>query len=197
MGVIKLGVEHREAVRGLFDSSKYMGMNLADFGFGSAQEANQLLYTIFCNNYLSEIETNFVALGWQDGGGKITAAISFYQSTEEPAWYYTMHRSKNSRHLSAVLDAVIQLNEAAGLLKFYTLTSVRHSRLLRKFHWSKKAAERYEYVDEFTVPARARCYYALAWELLYKRTLLPVPTQVRCNFLKQEYRETLPQGGNI
>ena len=92
---------------------------------------------------------------------------------------------------------VIKYNESNGRLKFYTLTHSRHTKLLRRFHWSKYNNERYGYFDEFIVPIKNKCFYVNAWELLYKRLLLPEDSIVRCNYLKQEYRTTLPIGGNI
>jgi len=151
---------------------------------------------MFCANYLSDLHS-FHAYGYVEDD-TVKALISFYESAEEPAWYYTMYRSSgNNELLRPILDTVIDYNESQGRLKFYTLVHQRHSRLLRSFHWSKYNDERYGYFDEFTVPDRCKCYYTNAWELLYKRMLLPEDSVVRCNYLKQEYRTTLPIGGNI
>ena len=151
---------------------------------------------MFCANYLSDLK-NFHAYGYVEDD-QVRALISFYESVEEPAWYYTMYRSSgNNDLLRPVLDQVIDHNESLGRLKFYTLVHERHSKLLRRFHWSKYNDERYGYFDEYLVPERFKCYYTNAWELLYKRMLLPEASIVRCNYLKQEYRTTLPQGGNL
>lgn len=200
MTVIKLDSSHCDAVRGLFHSDTYMGTAVTDFAVGPGATAtgiNRKLYNVFCSNYLSGINSNFHAFGWLEDG-EIKALISFYESIEEPAWYYTLYRSGgDAKPLVAVLDAVIEYNEANNRLKFYTLVNARHSRALRRFHWSPHNNERYGYFDEYQVPAKNKCYYVNAWELLYKRFLSPVDTIVRCNFLKQEYRDTLPIGGNI
>jgi hypothetical protein len=157
---------------------------------------NRNLYEIFCNNYLSNL-ASFHAYGYEEDG-KILALISFYESSEEPAWFYTLYRSAGDNNLLRdVLDEVIAYNEANGRMRFYTLVHSTHSKLLRRFHWSKINDERYGYFDEFVVPAKCKCYYQNAWELLYKRALLPEESIVRCNFLKNEFRTNLPIGGNL
>lgn len=198
MPVVKLDTSHAESLKHLFESDRYMGTQLSEFGFAlNSDVAKNRLFNIFCSNYLSGLNSNFHAYGYEHAG-VITALISFYESVEEPAWYYTLYRaSGESGHLSAVLDTVIDHNEANGRLKFYTLVNSKHSKLLRRFHWSAKNNERYGYVDEYVVPAKTKCYYVNAWELLFKRVLLPVDTVVRCNYLKQEYRDTIHIGGNI
>jgi hypothetical protein len=157
---------------------------------------NKLLYDIFCSNYLTDLN-NFHAYGYLEDG-KVKALISFYESTEEPSWFYTIYRSSGDNNLlRLVLDEVIKHNEERGRLKFYTLTHATHTKLLRRFHWSKYNNERYGYFDEFLVPAKNKCFYVNPWELLFKRFLVPEDSIVRCNYLKQEYRTTLPIGGNI
>jgi hypothetical protein len=199
MPVVKLNSLHTESVRGLFQTKKYMGVdvNSSDFTQDDATlNFNKLLYDIFCSNYLSDLN-NFHAYGYLEDG-VVNALISFYESPEEPSWYYTIYRSSgNNNLLREVLDAVIKHNESRGRLKFYTLTNSAHTRLLRRFHWSKYNDERYGYFDEFLVPAKAKCFYVNPWELLYKRFLVPEDSIVRCNYLKQEYRTTLPIGGGL
>lgn len=199
MSVVKLNSSHTESVRGLFQPKKYMGVDVNSSDFTQDDETlnfNKLLYDIFCSNYLSDLN-NFHAYGYVEEG-VVKALISFYESPEEPSWYYTIYRSSgNNNLLREVLDAVIEHNESRGRLKFYTLTNSAHTRLLRRFHWSKYNDERYGYFDEFLVPAKAKCFYVNPWELLYKRFLVPEDSIVRCNFLKQEYRITLPIGGGL
>jgi hypothetical protein len=199
MSVVKLDSTHIDAVKNLFTNKKYMGVdvNSNDYTGGEDVEFNKLLYDIFCSNYLSNLN-NFHAFGYIGKNGEVKALISFYESIEEPAWYYTIYRSSgNNNLLRDVLDAVIEYNENNGRLKFYTLTNSNHTKLLRRFHWSKTNNNRYGYFDEFLVPAKTKCFYINPWELLFKRFLVPEDSIVRCNYLKQEYRTTLPIGGNI
>jgi hypothetical protein len=199
MTVVKLDRSHAAAVNDLFLSKKYMGVDITNTNFTqtvNGEEFNAELYNIFCSTYLSDLN-NFHAYGYLENN-KIKALISFYESNEEPSWFYTVYRSSgNNNLLRAVLDTVIEHNEKNGRLKFYTLTHATHTRLLRRFHWSKYNDERYGYFDEFLVPARNKCLYVNPWELLYKRFLVPEDSIVRCNYLKQEYRITLPIGGGL
>jgi hypothetical protein len=199
MTVVKLNSSHVEAVKGLFETKKYMGVDVNSANFtmnDNTLNFNKLLYDIFCSNYLTDLN-NFHAYGYLEDG-KVKALISFYESTEEPSWFYTIYRSSGDNNLlRLVLDEVIKHNEERGRLKFYTLTHATHTKLLRRFHWSKYNNERYGYFDEFLVPAKNKCFYVNPWELLFKRFLVPEDSIVRCNYLKQEYRTTLPIGGNI
>ncbi len=194
MNIIKLTSIHTEAVKPLFYLKKYMGVS--DFDQGDSTFRDRL-YEIFCDNYLSDID-NFNAYGAIDDNGKVQALISFYSSSEEPSWFFTIYRSAGNNYLlKYILDKVIEFNEEHGRLKFYTLVNAEHSNLLRKFTWSKYNSERYGYFDEFVVPSQFKCFYNNPWDLLYKRALIPADTVVRCNFLKQEYRTTLPIGGGL
>lgn len=197
MTIVKLTNEHKEAVKPLFDVAKYMGVSISDPAYKTNNEPiNDRLYRVFCSTYLINL-SNFHAYGYIKDD-VVKALISFYESDEEPAWYYTLYRSSGDNNLLRdVLDKVIEYNESNGRLKFYTLVHSAHSRALRRFHWSKYNDNRYDYIDEFMVPAKSKCFYTNHWELLYKRFLLPNDSTVRCNFLKQEYREKLPIGGNI
>jgi hypothetical protein len=197
MSVVKLDQSHADAVRYTFQSPKYMGVDVNSPAFKIDDVGiNKLTYDIFCSNYLSGLN-NFHAYGYLEDEN-VKALISFYESDEEPAWYYTIYRSTGDNNLLRdVLDRVIAHNEERNRLKFYTLVHASHSKLLRRFHWSKYNDERYDYIDEFMVPAKSKCFYTNHWELLYKRLLLPEDSVVRCNFLKKEYRTTLPIGGNL
>lgn len=200
MSVIKLNQTHTSMITDLFTTKKkWMGVDVTNEGWKDAKisDFNERLYEIFCSNYLSDLCKNFHAYGYVEDQ-KVKALISFYESTEEPAWFYTIFRSSgNNNLLRHVLDAVIDHNEKNGRLKFYTLVNKNHSKLLRRFHWSDYNNERYGYFDEFLVPAKAKCFYVNPWELLYKKCLVPEDTVVRCNYLKQEYRQDLPIGGRI
>lgn len=189
MSVIKLDRSHLEATKSLFTHNKYMGLEVT-------QEFNEILYDRFCNTYLFGL-SNFHSYGYVEND-EVKALITFYESDEEPAWYYTLYRSSGDNSLlREVLDTAIKHNEDRGRLKFYTLVHSNHSKLLRRFHWSKYNNERYGYFDECIVPAKHKSMYVNHWELLFKNTLMPEDSIVRCNFLKQEYRTTLPLGGNL
>ena len=189
MPVIKLDQSHKEAIKQLFNYKTYMGNQVS-------QEFNEMLYDRFYNTYLFGLNS-FHCYGYEDSG-EIKAIITFYESDEEPAWYDTLYVSLGDTNLlREVLDTVIKHNENKGRLKFYTLINANNSQLLRSSHWSKYNDERYDYFDECIVPAKNKSLYVNHWELLFKNTLLPEDTIVRCNFLKQEYRTTLPLGGNL
>jgi hypothetical protein len=197
MSVIKLTSDHTEQVKALFDHNKYMEVSINDSAFEVKETTfNALTYDIFCETYLSDL-TNFHSFGYLEEG-VIKALISFYESVEEPAWFLNTYRSIGNNHLlQDVLDAVIEYNEKNGRLKFFSLSHATHTKILHRFLWSKYNDERYGYFDEFIVHAKDKCFYVNPWELLYKRLLLPEDSIVRCTYLKQEYRTTLPIGGNL
>ena len=196
MSVVKLDSTHTELIKKLFTHKKYMGVDNLDSFMVADEGLNQLIYDRFCANYLSDLK-NFHAYGYMEDNA-ITALVSFYESVEEPAWYYTLCRSSgNNQLLKSILDKIISHNESNGRLKFYTVVNQKHIKLLRKFSYSSYNDKRYGYFDECIVPTRCKSYYTNHWELLYHRLLLPEDTIVRCSYLKQEYRTQLPVGGNI
>jgi len=191
MPVVQLNSSHAIGIKQLFQHDKYMGVELP-----IDSNLNQVTYDIFCDTYLTGL-SDFHAYGYEVDG-EIKSLISFYESHEEPVWYYTLYRSSGDNSLlREVLDHVIKYNEDNSRFKFYTLVHSNHSKLLRRFHWSKLNDERYDYIDELTVPSRCKCIYTNYWELLFKKTLLPEDSTVRCNFLKQQYRTHIPVGGNL
>jgi len=195
MKIIKLTFSHADSVKKLFYTEKYMG--LRDFVGDIDKTFQDRLYDLFCDNYLTDLE-NFHAYGAIDDDNNVHALISFYSTDEEPSWYFTLYRSMGKSYLlKNILDKIIKFNEERGILKFYTLVNKDHSKLLRRFTWSKHNSERYGYFDEFLVPAKHKCFYVNPWELLYRRTLISADTVVRCNYLKQEYRTDLPIGGGL
>ena len=105
--------------------------------------------------------------------------------------------AKNKDHVRILLDEAINFHENEGRYKFYTLWSVKHSKLLRRFAFSNDANNRYDYFDECIVPAKTRCIYQNFWTILFNRILLPTDTVVRCTYLKKEYRKNTPIGGNL
>jgi hypothetical protein len=198
MQVIKLTMEHKDALQPLFDNDKYMGAKVDKTTWNTSASAfSYVTYKLFVNAYLSGLN-NFHAYGAIDDDGVIHAFISYYESIDEPSWYYTLARSLgDNQALKDILDKLIEINESKGRFKVYSLVNAKHARLLRKVYWSDYNSDRYHYVDEYMVPAKCRTYYSKDWELLFKRTLLPTDTIVRLSFLKQEHRTTIPVGGNI
>lgn len=198
MQIIKLTADHKAALRPLFHSDKYMGVEVnPDTWNTMADSFERTTYHLFVNAYLSGLN-NFHAYGAIDDDGTIQAFISYYEAVDEPSWYYTLARSRgNNQALKDILDKLIEINEANGRLKVYSLVNADHAKLLRKVYWSEYNSNRYHYVDEYIVPAKNRTYYSKDWELLFKRTLLPTDTIVRLSFLKQEFRTSLPIGGNL
>lgn len=196
MKIIKLTKKHTKAIKNLFMTPKHMGIkNLSEHS--GMDDFDEIQYSVFCDTYLSDLE-NFHAFGAFDDKNKIIGAVSFYESNDEPSWYFTQYRSTNNGFLIRdILDEIIKYNEANGRLKFYTLVTDRYQRLLRRFGWSQFNNERYGYFDEYICPNKCKTFYNTHWEILYKRMLVPADTIIRCSYLKQEYRTQLPIGGNI
>lgn len=194
----KLNFSHKDKVKHLFKTNNYMGVEKKEFTSSFVDDINDKTYTIFCDNYLSDL-SSFHAYGYiNTETGNVDGLISYYESEDDPSWYYTIYRSSgNNLVLKEILDKVIEVNEALGRYKFFTLVNSKHSKLLRKFTWSKYNDNRYGWFNECVVPSHTRPYYAHHWEFLFKRTLLPVDTIIRCNYLKQEYRTHLPKLGAI
>ena len=198
MNIIELNSTHKELIIPLFYSKNYMGVDVHSTYFVDTDNATveEVFYQTFVDTYLSGL-TNYKALALVDGD-EIKSLISFYMSPDEPSWYGTMIRSlKDKNYVRPLLDAAMSYNEERGRLKFYTLWSAGHAKLLRRFAFSKEASERYDYVDELFIPARTKCFYTNYWQILFNRTLIPTDTVIRCTFLKQQYRTNLPVGGNL
>lgn len=197
MRISRLDTNHSEQVRDLYKTSKYMGVDVAGNWANNVDAYNDFVFGVFQKTYLSGLN-NFQAYGLFNDQGQLECLISLYDSSDEPAWYYTMCRSRgNTELVKQLFDQVIKTQESKNRFKFYTLVNVKHAPLLRKFTYSDYNNERYGYYDEFVVPAKTRCYYNNPWELLFKKVLLPVDTVVRCSYLKQEYRTELPIGGGL
>lgn len=197
MKISKLDTSHSEQIRDLYRVSRYMGVDVAGNWDNDVVAYNDFVFGVFQKTYLSGL-ANFQAYALFDDAGQAQCLISLYDSSDEPSWYYTMCRSRgNTELVKQLFDQVICMQEAKNRFKFYTLVNVKHAPLLRKFTYSNYNDQRYGYYDEFVVPARTRCYYNNAWELLFKKVLLPVDTVVRCSYLKQEHRGQLPVGGSI
>lgn len=196
MTVELLTSKHKDSVQKLFMARKYMGVdyNLKPFTEPEAKYMN-LAYDNFCDTYLSDLN-NYKAFGFiQDA--EIKSYISFYESIESPEWYWTQVRSIDKTTVSLVLDQVAKYNELNGRLKFYSMFNSKYRRSYRKFAFSDEMNLRYDYFDEFIIPEKTKCLFNLPWQILFNRTLVPVESIVRCTFLKQEFRSSLPILGNL
>jgi hypothetical protein len=189
MAVIKLNESHADILKKSFEHDKFMGNSI------SPQE-NNLYYLRFCQRFLFNLNS-FHSYGYVEND-EVKSLVGYYESDEEPAWYYLMGRSNGDQALlQKVLDKVLEVNENNGRCKFYSLVNCNHSKLLRKLYWSKYNSERYDFYDECFIPAKHKSIYTNHWELLFNRTLMEYDTVIRCNFLKQEYRNPIPLGGNL
>lgn len=197
MKIEKLNKDHVDLLKPLFLSRKYMGEDVSKTDFFAKDKLAQVYHAGFCTTYLTELK-NYHAFGLFDDADELVGAISCYQSPDEPVWYGTQIRSMRNKEVARnLLDHMIKFNEQQGRYKFYTLWSAKHAKLLRRFAFSDWADERYDYTDEYIVPAKTKCIYITHWQVLFNRILLPHDTIVRCTFLKQKYRDQLPVGGNI
>lgn len=196
--IIKLNSSHIESTRHLFEKPKYMG-TFVNQSYFIDPEFNSVDYyhEAFYQTYLSDLK-NFHSFGAIDESGKIQGLIAFYESTDEAAWYGTNIRNcGNKQTAQMILDEVLKYNEKNGRLKFYTLWSSKHAKLLRKFAFSQWANDRYDYFDEYLIEAGHRCIFNSPWQILFNMSLIPVDTIVRCTFLKQDYRKHLYNAGRL
>jgi hypothetical protein len=199
MKIIELNHTHVDAVLPLFYIHKYMGVSAHSNYFVDTQKDTfeELYHRAFKETYLTGL-TSYKSLGMFDDEGNIKSLIAFYISPDEPAWYGTQIRSlKDKNYVAPLLDAAMAYNEKEGRCKFYTLWSNKHSKVLRRFAFSKEANERYDYFDECKIPAKTKAIYTNHWHILFNRILIPTDSIVRCTFLKREYRTELHIGGNI
>lgn len=197
MIIRKINKDDADALKPVFLTKKYMGSDVATTDFFEKDRMGELYHAAFCSTYLTKLAT-YHAFGAFNEQGHVVGLISCYQSPDEPSWYGTQVRSNGDRQVARdLLDTMIKFNEEQGRYKFYTLWNAAHAKLLRRFTFSKWADERYDYFDEIIVPAKTKCLYLNYWHVLFNRILLPNDTIVRCTFLKQEYRTTIPIGGNI
>lgn len=195
MKIVKLESCHKKEIKSLFHSNKWMGI-LAEDNFVPG-DFNSIYYDVFCDSYLSGLQ-NYHAFAAFDDSGNAKSLISFYESNDNPDWYWTHIRSDNDRsYVPPLLDTVIEYNENNNRFKFYSMWNARYQKIYRRFAFSKYNSERYDSFEEYHVPAKTRCVYNIPWLVLYGRTLVPVDTIVRCTFLKQQYRDKLVSAGNI
>lgn len=197
MIIKKLELSDQDILKPIFESKKFMGLRTDQAEFFEKDRMAEIYWGAFCTTYLKEL-ASYHAFGAFDNDGNILGIISCYQSPDEPSWYGTQIRNNGDKRVArALLDTMIKFNESVGRLKFYTLWNVNHGKLLRRFIFSNWANERYDYFDEYTVSAKHKCVYTSHWHVLFNRILLPNDVIVRCTFLKQKYRDALPNGGNL
>lgn len=200
MKIIELNETHKESIIPLFYTKNFMGSEFKEENFYVGQHENTLealYHRAFSETYLTGL-SRYRAFGLENKDGTIVGLISFYVSPNEPVWYGTMIRSNNNKeYVRILLDAAMEYNEKLGRYRFYTLWSKQHGKLLRRFAFSQRARTRYDYFDECIVPAKTKCLYHNFWTILFNRILLPTDTIVRCTYLKKEYREDIPIGGNL
>jgi len=178
MQIVKLDVTHRDITQELFAVTKSQ------------------FYHVFEETYMSGLK-NHHAYGMIDNN-KLVGLISFYESIDDASWYGThMRNSGDKKVIEMLLDRVIQHNEERGRFKFYTLWPANQTKILRRFAFSDWAKNRYDYFDEFMVPAKHQCKFTLPWQILYGRTLISHDTVLRCTFLKQEFRTELFNAGGL
>lgn len=198
MQIIKLDETHATSVYKLFEASKHMGVDSQNFNSEIFQgmDLTGASYDMFCNTYLSDLET-YAAVGTQEEDGSISGFIAFHISEFDPCWYLTLARnSGNKNNMRLLTDAAMEYNESIGRYKFYTMFTPRYAKVMRRFTFSELNNKRYGFFDEIHVPAQKKCVYFRYWNILYRRTLIPVDTVVRCTYLKPEFRPTeLPLGG--
>ncbi len=136
---------------------------------------------------------------WGGGVSELNTVIYFYESTEEPAWYLLGWRNRGTAlDYRAVLDGVIKYNEGRNRYKFYALEAPQHVSQWREDVYGGEFGDRYRVIDEYVVPPKALCWWTNAWELLYKRMLIPELTQVSCYYLDGRLRKVGDViGGNL
>lgn len=185
-----------DSIKPLFYLKNYMGVDPKEKDFYTADEYAEFYHESFVQSYLTGLNS-YKAFGKFDDG-VCQGLISFYISPEDPCWYGTQIRSLGDRQVVRdLLDTAIEYNEKSGRLKFYTLWSKDHVKFLRRFAFNSTAAERYDYIDEYEVPAKTKCVYNAHWQILFNRVMIPIDTVVRCTYLKSQYRDVLPKGGNL
>lgn len=199
MKIIKLTDSHVDGLRPLFNQHKFMSVSAnTNYFVGPDVEFSDLYFKIFVSSYLSGLK-NYHAYGAQDDNGNFVGALAFYESIDDASWYWNSIRTlgNNKDAIRLLLDAAIEHNEANGRYKFYSMFPKIYASVYRRLAFSKIANERYDYFDEYYVPAKHQCLFTLSWQILYTRTLLPVDTIVRCTFLKQKYRSTVFDAGRL
>ena len=198
MNIIKLNSSHADLVKSLFYKDKFMGKHLTNTHIGSPNDLVDLHYLAFQTTYLTDL-VNYHAYGAINNDGVVQCYIGFYESIDDASWYWNQVRTTGNGTdlIKHCLDAVIKHNEEKGKLKFYSMFPAKYTKVYRRLAFSTHNSERYDSFDEYTVKPNNQCIYTMPWQILYNRTLTPVETVVRCSFLKQQYRTSMTNGGNI
>jgi hypothetical protein len=199
MKIVKLTEEHRPYIKNLFNTPKFMGVDVDKSYFVDKEyQFSELYYNVFVETYMSGL-TNYHAYGSIGNDGIVNTALGFYQSDEDASWYWNQIRTsgQNRKEIQATLDAVIKHNESQGRFKFFSMIPLEYQHLYRRLAFSKYNNERYDYFEEYYVPEKHRCKFNFHWQILYNRTLVPTNSLVRCTFLKQQYREELYNAGRL
>ncbi len=183
MSVIKLNSSHIGAVRRLMTTTVAIP---PDVNVNSSITQDK-----FCEIYLTDLNS-FHAYGLYEGDS-ISAMISFYESSNEPAWFYTQCYATDINRLAEVLDTVITYNESRYRMTFYNKVNTPG---IRGIGWSTITNQRYMFVDSYVVPAKTLCFYNHSGAM-FNSQLFETDLIVRCNILKQEYRTIVPLGGNL
>lgn len=146
----------------------------------------------FISYYLGDT-TNFRAYGYFVND-QLHGVISCIKSLFDASWYITHVFYLDISIVPKLLSYCITTYENEGLYKFYNLVSENDNNDL---FWKDTDKERYIHVDECVIPVKTKCFYNHYWLILQERLLLDTEYIVRCNFLKQEYRKSIPISGNI
>jgi hypothetical protein len=195
MNVIKLNAEHTGQIQHLFQIPKFREKTNQLYTNSSLSE---LSLKLFADTYLTDSQ-NYHAYGVQDVHGNINSVLGFYESIDDPSWYWNLIRTSgnNSNEIKMLLDKAISHNEEKGRFKFYSMFPLEYRKAYRRLAFSNNAKERYDYFDEFQVESNHYPIFTLPWQILYNRTLVPIDSIVRCTFLKQQYRDTLYKAGRL
>lgn len=198
MEIIKLELDNSDGIKRLFAKKRNMGVEVdTNYFLQNPESYSEIYHAAFVETYMSGLK-NYHAYGAVEDG-VIVSALGFYESPDDASWYWGVVRSNGggSSATQAMLDRVLKHNEDNGRFKFYSMFPKKYISSYRRFAFSEYASERYGYFDEYTVDEKHVCKFNLVWQVLYRRTLLPVETVVRCTFLKQEYRGELYNAGRL
>jgi hypothetical protein len=167
MQIITLNETHQEMIKDLFDDAES--------------------HLTFCQTYLSGLE-NFKAFGIELDGS-VKGFVSFYTSPLEPAWFLT---TVKGNLIPGIVDYAINYHETIGKLKFYSTIESFRTTFLTNY-----TSGRYNFIDEFSVPAMKKCIYPTYWEVFFNNGLVDKDTTITCYFLKQAHRTSLLSAGHI